>query len=478
VGVHYLKLALLVAVVGAAAGAALGVWLSRLLGDLYIEHYRFPEINYPTGVHTIGEALLLTSGAATLGVLHAVRRAVRLTPAVAMRAAAPALYRRSVLERIGLERYLDQPTRMVTRHLERQPLRSVLAVVGIASACAILIMGLFFTDSFEYIIRTQYGLAQRQDLSVTFSEPSATAAVYELAALPSVRYAEPFHIVPVRLRAGPRRYITAIEGLPRERQLRRVIDAELRPIEVPAEGLVLTERLAEILDVRPGDELIVEVREGQRVTSTVKVAALTKQFVGVAAYMDMSALNRMARSGPVISGAYLMTDGTADAELNLLLRKRGRVSAILSRERSITALMDSYNRSIRIVTSILSLAAGIIAFGVVYNSARISLSERDRELASLRVLGFTRGEAAFIMLAELALLTLAAIPLGLLVGRLSSGIIGKLLETDLYQLPVLVSRHTYGLATAVVLFAAVLSALIVRQRVHRLDLIAVLKTRE
>jgi putative ABC transport system permease protein len=478
IAVHYLKLVLLVAVTGAAAGGALGLWLSRVMGDLYIEHYRFPQINYPVSIDTVIEAFLLTGGAATLGVLHAVGRAGRLAPAAAMRAAAPAIYRRSWLERVGLDRYLDQPTRMITRHLERQPLRSALSILGVASACAILIMGLFFTDSFKYIIHTQYGLAQRQDLSVSFREPTSTKAVYELAALPGVLHAEPFRVVPVRLRAGHRSHMTAIEGLPRERHLRRVIDAELRAIDIPAEGIVLTQRLAQILDVRPGAQLVVEVREGARVTRTARVAALTEQYVGVAAYMDLAALNRLARSGPAISGAYLMTDGRADGQLNLLLRKRSRVTAILSHERAIAVLMESYNRSIRIVTSILALSAGIIAFGVVYNSARISLSERDRELASLRVLGFTRAEAAYIMLGELALLTLAAIPVGLLIGALASVGLGKLLETDLYQLPVIISRGTYGLAAVVVLVAALLSALIVRQRVHRLDLIAVLKTRE
>jgi len=478
VGVHYLKLVLVVALTGAAWGSALGLWLGRLMGDLYLEYYRFPALQYAASWVTVVEAALFTTGAAVLGVLQAVRRAVRLPPAVAMRPPAPPLYRATFFERLGLQGAFDEPTRMIARNIERRPLRALLTATGMASSCAILIMGIFFVDSFAYVLRVQYGLAQRENLTASFVEPTSTRAVHEVAALPGVIYAEPFRTVPVRLRHEYRRYDTAIEGLPPRAYLHRMIDKDLQVVPVPREGIVLTERLAQILGVGEGDEITVDVREGSRQTRTERVAGLTTQFIGIAAYMDLEALNRLAGNGQAVSGVYLMTDSRQEEALTKALQRRPRVGALVSQERAIGAFQESYDRSVLTTTFILSLFAGVIAFGVIYNSARIALSERDRELASLRVLGRTRGEIAYILLGELALLTLIAIPIGLGLGSLAAAGLAKSLETDLYQFPFIMGRGTLGLAAAIVLFSAVLSALIVRFRLARLDLIGVLKTRE
>jgi putative ABC transport system permease protein len=478
VGVHYLKLVLVVGLVGVAGGSALGLWLGRLMGGLYLEYYRFPALYFGTSGHAVIEGAFLTLGAAVLGVLQAVRRAVRLPPAVAMRPPSPPLYRATVFERLGLQGAFDEPTRMIARSLERRPLRALLTATGMASSCAILIMGIFFVDSFEYVLRVQYGLAQRENLTASFVEPTSLRAVYEVAALPGVVHAEPFRSVPVRLRHEHRRYDTTIEGVPPRPHLHRLIDKDLQLVTAPRHGIVITERLAQILDVREGDEITVDVREGSRRTRLETVAGLTRQFIGIAAYMDLEALNRFAGNGQAVSGVYLMTDARREEDLTRALQRRPRVGAIVSQERAIAAFQESYDRSVLTMTFILSLFAGVIAFGVIYNSARIALSERDRELASLRVLGRTRGEVAYILLGELALLTLIAIPVGLGLGSLAAAGLARSLETDLYQFPFIIGRRTLGLAAAIVLLSAVLSALIVRFRLARLDLIGVLKTRE
>ena len=478
VGAHYLELILMVALLGAAAGTAIGLWLGRLMGDLYLEYYHFPFLDYGFQPGVVLRAALLTTGAAASGALLAVRRAVRLPPAIAMRPATPPTYRTGRLERLGLRRLLDQPTRIVLRNLARRPLRAGLTVVGIASSCAILIMGLFFGDSLDYIVRVQYGLAQREDLAVSFTGPASASAVNELAALPGVQRSEPARSVPVRLRHENRRYDTTIEGVSPDAYLRRAMDASLHPIRLPGEGLVLTERLAQVLRLAPGELVSVEVREGDRRTRDVPVVGLTRQYIGISAYMDLAALERLTGSGHAVSGAYLAIDPRQEAGITAALQRRPRVAGITSQERSISALMESYKRSMLTMAFILSLFAGVIAFGVVYNSARIALSERDRELASLRVLGFTRGEVSYILLAELALLTLAALPLGFVLGAITGVGVASATATDLYQMPFMLYRGTVGLAALIVLLAALASAVIVRRRLDRLDLVGVLKTRE
>lgn len=478
VGLHYLKLVLIIAAVGTLLGTLAGIWAGRAMGALYLEFYRFPYLEYTLRPRVVVVAVALTAGASLVGVLRAVRRAVSLPPAEAMRPAPPPTFRRTLVERLGLERLLDQPTRIILRNLERQPVKASLTVVGIAASCAILVSGLFMTETIDHMVRVQYGIAQREDITVTFVEPTSLAAVHELRALPGVHHAEPFRTIPVRLRHGHRRRDTAIEAVPPDAYLRRVIDTALQPIDVPPDGILLTERLTGILAAQPGDDISVEVMEGRRRTRTVTVAGLTEQYIGVGAYMQMEAANRLAGAGQLVSGAFLMTDSRYDAELTRALRDRPRVAGIMSQERAISAYLDSAGQTILVFTFILSLFAGVIAFGVVYNSVRIALSERDRELASMRVLGFRRREVAYILLGEMGLLVLLAIPLGWLLGAALATWSVSALSTDMFHFPVVLGRRTFGLAGVVVLAASIISAVMVRRQLNRLDLVGVLKTRE
>jgi putative ABC transport system permease protein len=478
VGLHYLKLVLIIALSGGAAGVLLGIWAGRAMGDLYLEFFRFPELHYTLRWQVVLTAVLLTTAAAMIGVVRSVARAVSLPPAEAMRPEPPATYRRTLVEKIGLQRLLDQPTRMILRSLERQPLKALLTSVGIASSCAILIIGLVWGDIIDHIIRVQYGLAQREDVTVTFVEPTAMAAIHELRAIPGVQHAEPFRMVPVRLRSEHRRHDVGIEGIPQDAYLRRILDTRLQPIPVPGEGIVLTRRLSELLQTGPGDEIIVEVLEGRRRTSRVQVAAVAEQYLGLGAYMEIGALNRLTGSGAAASGALLLTDELHETSITTALRSRPAVASITSPERAIAAYMEGAAGSLLVMTLILSLFAGVIGFGVIYNSIRISLSERDRELASMRVLGFTRGEVAFVLLGEVAVLVLLAIPLGFAMGAAGASASVRALETDMFSFPMVLERDTFGLAAVIVLVAAIASALLVRRQLNRLDMVAVLKARE
>jgi len=475
---HFMKLVLLIAVLGAAGGLLLGAWLGRAMADLYLEYFRFPYLEYRLSITVMVTAVLLTSGAALAGVVSAVRRAARLAPAEAMRPAPPPSYRPTIVERLGLQRFFDQPTRIIMRNIERQPIKSGLTVLGLAGAGAIIIVGSFSVGAINEIIRVQYGLVQRDDYTVTFQEPTSTAALHELRGLPGVLHAEPYRSVGVRLRREHRAYTTAIQGIPRNSYLLRIIDADLNPIPVPPDGLVLAEHLAEILGVQVGDWLDVEVLEGSRRSRRVLVASVAQQYVGLGAYMEITAANRLIGDGQAISGAFLMTDARYDQALNDALRDRPRVAGSASQERIIRSFLDGAASTIVTFTLLLSLFAGVIAFGVVYNSARISLSERDRELASLRVLGFTRGEIAYILLGELAVLTLLSIPLGMLLGAWLTQLTIDSIQMDTYQLPLVLSRAAFTRAAVVVISAALISAVIMRHRLNRLDLVGVLKTRE
>jgi putative ABC transport system permease protein len=478
VGWHYAQIVLLIILLGLALGTAAGVWLGHVMGEVYRTFFRFPFLESQVRTQVLATGALVTLAAGLLGALSAVRRAVRLPPAEAMRPEPPPVYRATFIERLGLQRWFAQPTRMILRHLERRPLKAMLSVVGIAFACGILMVGRFQEGAIDYMIKLQFGLTQRDDLTVTFVEPTSRRVVYDLAALPGVSRVEPYRAVAAILRHGPASYRTAVHGLDADGDLRRVLDASLHVVPLPAEGLLLNDFLAEEIGARPGDRVTVEVLEGRREALEVTVAGVVSELMGAFAYMDLTALNRLLREGAAVSGAYVAVEpGRRDGVVRRL-KDAPRVAGVTDRLTAVQSFYDSMAEIVLVFAFISTLLAASIAFGVIYNSARIALTERARELASLRVLGLTRGEIAYILLGELALLTAAAIPLGFFVGRILTAIIVRGSDSELYRIPLVISANVYAFAATGVVVSALLSGLIVARRLYHLDLIAVLKTRE
>ncbi len=478
IGMHYAGLILLIVAVGSLPGVLAGAWAGSALAELYRVFFRFPYLHYVLAPEVVITGVGITAGAALLGALRAVRKASRLPPAEAMRPEPPMVYRASVVERAGLQRWFDQPTRMVMRHLERKPGKALLSVLGIAMAGAILMVGNFQEDAIDFMLDVQFGLAQRQDLTVTFVEPTGREAVLELAGIPGVFRAEPFRSVPVQLRVGHRTYRTAIQGFENRGDLYRTLDARLRPVEFPPEGVLLTDYLGERLGVQPGDWITVEVQEGAQPVREVQVAGLVSEYVGLSAYMHIDALNRLMQEGPVVSGAFLAVDRAQQTRLFAELRERPRIIGTSQREVGIQSFEETMGETLLVFAFVNTLLAGSIAFGVVYNAARITLSETSRELASLRVLGFTRGEVAYILIGELAVLTLLAIPVGFVIGYWFCAVIAQAFASELFRIPLIVEPSTYGFSAMIVLAAAVISALLMGRKLYHLDLVAVLKTRE
>ncbi len=478
IGLHYIQLVMLIVLLGTATGVGAGAWLGVNLSELYIEHYRLPFLYYELNLRLILAAALVSTVAAAIGTVFAVRTAVSLPPAEAMRPEPPAKYRESIVERIGLQRVLHQPSRMIIRHLERRPLKAILSITGIAFAYAILIVGRLFGDSIDAMVDIEFTLAQREDMVVSFVEPTSRKAMHEMRSMRGVEYAEAFRAVPVRLNYEHRSYRTAIQGVQPAGELRRLLDDQQRQIRLPPAGIVLTDYLGEILGVRPGDRLTVEVLEGSRPVREVTVAGFVNQFIGVSAYMQLDALNRMMREGHAISGVYLAADERYQAEIYTRLKDTPRVAGTEASQLAIQNFYDAMGEQVLIFVFFNTILAGTIAFGVVYNSARIALSERSRELASMRVLGFTRGEISYILLGELAVLTLAAIPLGFIIGRVLGLYMMSTIPTELIRLPFVIDADTYAFAMLVVILSAVISALAIKHKLNRLDLIAVLKTKE
>jgi putative ABC transport system permease protein len=367
---------------------------------------------------------------------------------------------------------------MIARSIARRRWKSFLAVLGIACAAGILVVGRFGLDAMNYMLRVQFQIVQRDDVMVIFTEPESAAVRHELARLPGVLSAEPFRSVPARLRFEHRSKRVELTGLPSGGELRRLVDAKLRPVQLPASGVVLTRKLGEVLGVAPGESLTVSVLEGARPVRTVQVAGLVDEPVGLGAYIDLRALNGLMREEGSLSGAYLAVDPRHAQELYRALKHLPAVGGVAFRDAILQSFDQILDRSIRTVTVVNVLFACVIAFGVVYNGARIALSERGNELASLRVLGFTRREVTWLLLGEQGLLTLLAVPLGFGLGVWTAWLLSRSLDTELYRIPLVFDSGTFSFAVLVIIVAALLSGMLVARRIDKLDLVAVLKTRE
>jgi putative ABC transport system permease protein len=480
IGWHYLKWALVIGVAGVLLGIALGASLGTMLIDLYNRFFRFPTLVFTVPARVILGVTALTMAAAAMGAFGAVRRAVRVPPAEAMRPEAPARYRRSPLETPFVARQLGNAGRMVLRNIMRHPLRAAASVFGIAFAVAILMIGFVFTDAVDQLVQVQFWEVERQDVTVFFVEPRSDAARHELARLPGVLAVEPIRNVPVRVRSGHReRYLFGgITGVPPNARLRRIVHRDGRAIGLPPAGLVMSAMLGRVLDVAAGDTVTVEVLEGHRPVRDVEVVGLVDDILGLEAYMDSDALHVLMREADVANGARLLVDAAQEAALSKELKAIPAVAGAGFKRTALNSFREVLAANMNLTILINVIFAGCIAFGVVYNAARVSLSERSRELASLRVLGFTRAEISMILLGELALLTLTALPVGALFGYGLAAAIVTSIDSEVYRFPLYVTAQAVAISFLGIIAAAFVSGLMVRRRLDQLDLVAVLKIRE
>jgi putative ABC transport system permease protein len=479
IGLHYWKLACVIILGGVALGIGVGWYFGFQITEVYMEFFRFPVLHYQPESGVIIGAVLISLGSASIGALAAVRRAVGLPPAEAMRPEPPAQFRAGFIERMGFHRVVPTSVRIILRNLERRPTKAMFSIFGIALAVALLVVGFFlYFDTIERIIEVQFNEVQREDVSVAFNEPRSSSVKYDLAHLPGVVSVEPYRAVPARVRFQHRSRRTALLGLEPEGDLRRIVAKDFQPVSLPPDGLVMTTKLAEILEVKPGESVTVEVLEGDRPVREVVVAKTVDELTGLSAYMDRHALNRLLDEGATSSGAFMMVDSPEIPALYSRLKQTPAISVVSIPSVALENFNDTIAKTINVSTGFLIGFAVIIAFGMVYNGARIALSERGHELASLRVLGFTRGEIGFMLLGEQAFLTLIAIPAGMALGYGIAGLITVVIDTELIRFPLVVSARTYALAFLVVAASAFVSGYLVQWRLRHLDLVAVLKTRE
>ena len=478
VGLHFLELVLVVGCLGALLGVLLGSWLGSAMLSLYARYFKFPNLAFHLDMRDAALSVAISFIAAIGGAFGSVRRATRLPPAEAMRPPTPARYRPSSIDRLGLRRLAGPAAQMVVRELERRPLRTLLSALAIAAATALTVVGGWYYDGIETLFFSQFHELMREDASVTFIKPRPARAVRELAHLPGVLSAEGLRLVPVRFRAAHHHRDGVVWGYPDDIEMRRPRDAYGRPVSLPPNAVVITDILAKILGISVGDTVEVELREGARDRRTLVVAGLINESFGLGGHMRGDALNAWLGEAPRVSMALLRIDPEQSQLVDQRLKDLPAVVEVTKRSNIIAQFREQSGNMILTMALIISLFAATITIGVVYNNARVALSMRGRDLASLRVLGFTRREIAAILIGEQLVQVLAALPLGLFLGRTLVDLLASTVDPETYRLPMMLTVKSYAFAMTVTLCSALLSALLVQRRLDQLDLVGVLKTRE
>lgn len=478
VAAHYGLMVIAICLVGTAIGLALGLWLGQELAGLYQMNFRFPYLDFHLQAGVVAAGVGVALAAALAGAGRAVWAAAGEPIAQAMRPAAPARFRQSAIERAGLARWLTQPTRIMLRQLALRPLRAALMVAALALAGGIMMLARFQTGTISHMIDMQYRLSQQHDIAVTFIDTMPRRALAELAAIPGVREVEGQRSVAVKLWHEQRVLATRIDALGADDTLRRLIDTRLRRVAVPPDGLVLGEYMARKLGVAVGDEVGVQVLEGRQPLLRLPVVQLVQEYVGVQAYMDSRALARLLGEGEEVTGALLTVAPGQGVAVLRALAERPRVAAAESRLASVQAFFKMMDQVSGPFTWISVMLGAVVNFGVVYNAMRIALAERARELASLRVLGFTQGEVARILFGEMGLLVLVSLPLGGAAGYGLAWLLAVGMQSDLYRVPVFIPPSAYAFAALVTVVSALASALAVARQLRRLDMLEALKSHE
>lgn len=479
VGMHYFRMVLVMCLVGAVIGLIAGAYLGQANTEVYAEFFRFPVLVYDFSIFSFVISTGISVIAALSGIIGSIAKVVKLPPAVAMVPPSPDVYHRSFIDTSRIKHWLDQPTRIAIRQIIRKPLRASFTVIGISFAVGLMVLGIQMFDAIKFLGVSFFNDAQRQDMTMAFYQNQKQQAFHQVKRLPGVLEAEPIRYVSVEFINGTKSHRGAITGIRSDATLQPIYDNySQKVISLPEEGMVIGSLLAEKLNVVVGDRVYVEFLDKTGLRRDFAVAGIFDTFMGLPAYMNLESLNRELGEVGQYFMLNLVVDPNASQAFYTAVKESPAITALVTKKASLDAFNDTVAESMLVFIFIFIVLSSILVFGVSYNMIRISLSERGRELATLRVLGFTKGETSYILLCEIGLLTLIGLALGCFVGWGLTHLLGYALETELFRIPIIIYPHTYSYAVIVAIVASIMSALFVAKRIHNLDLIEVLKTKE
>ena len=478
---HFAKFGFAVGAVGSLGGCALGHGLAEAMTALYRTFFEFPTLHnefYPRA-HLVGICLGVACG--VMGTVHGARHALRLRPAEAMRPRAPLRGGAIALEKLRwLWRRFSFGWRMTLRNVVRQRLRTAAGVFAAAMGACLAMNALLLARASEYMVHFQLERVQRSDLDLNFKDARGLDALDEARRLPGVDRAEPVFDLACTLRHGHRSHKGGLLGLSEGALLTMPRDAAGRHVRIPPWGLTLSRRLAQKLQVDRGGWVIVEPVQGLRRPVPAPVVQITDSYLGMVAYANLGYLNRLVGEELSINGVQLAVapDPAARRALYRELKQLPSVQAVTARADTIRTVRETLVKNQRVFIALLVLFSGAIFFGSVLNSSLVSLAEREREVATLLVLGYTPWQVGGLFLRESMLTNVTGTLLGLPLGYLLSVGITIAYDTEMFRIPVVDPTRIGWLTFLLGIGFGLLAHLWVQRSILKLDWLEALKTKE
>lgn len=478
---HYLAFAFMIGAIGGALGILFGYALEMLLLAGYRMYFAIPNMHISPHFVVFINGLILSIISALIGALISVRKTVKLAPTEAMRPPRPKKGHKIIFEKVFPKtwRKFSFRKKLVFRSILRNKVRSTVTVVASILATALVFSAFEFVDAMYYMLDFSFDTVQHQSYTIAFRDPLGKDIIRTVETIPQVKYLESQLTVPAKLQFGPHQLDMNIIGLPKNNKLYTPVDKNGQKIKVPQTGLVINEALAKKLHVKSGDSIMVRPLLGERKTIRVKIAKIIKTYLGTQAYMNQHLLSRLLGNSYLVNSLLItLHNGANSQQFMHAVHKFGSVINIESRIATKKNLVDKFDKSMIFTATIIILFAGVIAMGAILNTALISLSERERDVAGLRLLGFSAPQTAKIFFDESMILNCIGIFLGVCLGIYFAYYISIAFSTDLFRMPIVINTKQIVKTCLIMLIFVLTAQTIVYLVIRRLKWFSVLNTNE
>ncbi|MDQ2086240.1 FtsX-like permease family protein [Herbivorax sp. ANBcel31] len=476
---HYVSYSVVIGIIGGIVGGVFGFIISDVMIMMYQDIYSLPNLESEISVVYFLMGIIISVIFSSIAGVLGARGVLKLEPAESMCPPAPVSGKKILLENVNIFwEALTVQGKMAVRNIFRSKGRSLFTCMGIAFAFSLMAALFSFVNMFDVIIMDTFEYVQKYDMKVTFYPlQNVTPIIRELEAISDVDLAEPMWEVPVTLTNEHRKNDTIILGLKSNSELYHVVDEKKHRVTILEGGIMLAEPLAKKLDAKIGDILDVETPFTQKENLQIGVANIVPQYIGTNGFMILEDLNALLGHRDAGNSVLLRLPQESTGEIKNRLNESKIVTSIEEIDQTREKYAELMEQAF-IMLYVMALMAILTGFAIIYNSGLISFSERERELASLRVMGMSNGEVMEVLSFEQIFLGIVGIVVGIPLTYFYNYLLVESFETDFYNFPMVVKPEVFLYALLGTVLATFFAYLSIRKRVKNLSMVEVLKERE
>lgn len=471
--IHYTKYALFAGIIGGTIGGIAGMATAGGMTQLYLQYFNIPLLKVDFNFGYVAIAVAMASVICTGAGLWGARGIIHITPAESMKEEHPKKGKRIFLENIPfLWKRFSFSWKLVFKNIFRSKKRTGLVIAGVIFTYGMILFTLSMPAVVDNLMNKYFTDYLKMDYSVSFKMPMDKSVVYDFKGMGKIDAIEVKADIPVELSNGNLKKIINLTAVNQDTQFYGFADNDGNSIAMPEQGLMLTENLAGILKVKPGDWVKVKSYSGGDPVYE-KVVVVFPQSLGMGAYTNFESLNRFLLGKNLITGVNIKSGDTALA--NEILKARNIAS--VSSSTDIRAMYDKSLALIIVSIGIMLVFSGVLGFSIVYNVTSVNIGEREAEFSTLRVLGFSNKEIFRLILKENNIIMVIGILLGIPVGTAMLGYATYAFSTENYSLkmePTSASLFYAGMTTILFILLAQVATY---RRIKKLDFLQALKTR-